>query len=277
MNKHPPPWDAGRQRFLMFLIGLLAVLLPPLSAHADIDGHGPDAWRVVGVAENDVLNARMGPGADYPVIETFAHDARSLKQITCVPYYTPAHYFKLSEAEHEALPARWCLMQTADLGKAGWVAQRYLKPDYTASAPIANTSESATPGSDALIMRARDLVRTLYEWAEQAPAGGRHPLDPAHAGQFFSVGVVEAMKARPPGASPLYGAQDFDGSVSDPFPDPEQPMLRGMITLHVDIVNFGQPRRVTFRLRADPARPGAPLRVFRIEHEDWAFPETSSN
>ncbi|MGV0908506.1 hypothetical protein [Martelella sp. FOR1707] len=55
-------------------------------AQAEIDGSGPDAWRVTGVAPNDVLNVRMGPGTDYPVIATLAHDQRELQQITCVPF-----------------------------------------------------------------------------------------------------------------------------------------------------------------------------------------------
>ena len=48
----------------------------PFPASAEIDGHGPDAWRVTGVAADDVLNARVGPGTGYPVIDSFAHDAR---------------------------------------------------------------------------------------------------------------------------------------------------------------------------------------------------------
>lgn len=99
-------------------------------AQAQIDGHGPDAWRVIDVGVNDVLNARMGPGTNYPVIETFAHDERGLQQITCVPFYTMAHFSVMTEAELDALPPRWCLMRSADMSKAGWVAQRYLIADF---------------------------------------------------------------------------------------------------------------------------------------------------
>jgi len=41
---------------------LLSLGLFPLATRAEIDGHGPDAWRVTGVAPDDVLNAWMGPG-----------------------------------------------------------------------------------------------------------------------------------------------------------------------------------------------------------------------
>src|SRR5690606_9481160 len=59
------------------VIPLIASLFV-LPAHAEIDGHGPDAWRVTGVAAQDTLNARMGPGTSYPVIETFAQDERGM-------------------------------------------------------------------------------------------------------------------------------------------------------------------------------------------------------
>src|SRR5690554_8181383 len=74
------------------------------AAYAEIDGHGPDAWRVNGVASNDTLNVRMGPGTDYLVIERFAHNERNLQQITCVPFYNAGHYNALSQAQIAALP-----------------------------------------------------------------------------------------------------------------------------------------------------------------------------
>ncbi len=52
---------------------MLAPLLVSGPVLADADG--PDARRVVDVAPDDSLNARMGPGSDYSVIGTFDHDA----------------------------------------------------------------------------------------------------------------------------------------------------------------------------------------------------------
>ena len=249
-------------------IGLVGVWLFPSAAQAEIDGYGPDAWQVHGVAADDVLNARMGPGTEYLIIDTFDHDERGLKLVTCVPLLLMSNAQALTEAQMDALPPRWCLMRSADLSKAGWVLQRYLIEDgYDEANPTAAGPEAAA-GED-MIAQATDLVRALY--AAEA-AGGPHPLDPAHAHRYFSSEVVAHMRAHPLEADPLIGAQDFDGSIGEPTPDPDQPMLRGMITVNVDIVNFGQRHTAVFRLRADPAQPGARLRIFRIEHDGWSFP-----
>lgn len=257
----------------LLMIGMAALGLCALSpaAHAQIDGHGPDAWQVHGVVAGDVLNARMGPGVNYPVIETFAHNARGLQQITCVPFFTMAHFSEMTEAELDALPSRWCLMRSADMSKAGWMAQRYLIEDGYEPVVSPTTGANAV-SSDELIFHAQDLVRALYEAHYFAELGGPDPFDPANATNYFSSEVVAAMRAQPLEVDPLYGAQDFDGSVSEPEPDPDQPMLRGMITLKVEIVNFGRTHTAVFRLRADPTQPGAPVRIFRIEHDEWSFP-----
>ncbi len=268
----------------------LGLNLLPLAAQAEIDGHGPDAWRVTGVASDDVLNARMGPGTNYPVIETFAHNERGLEEITCVPFYTMAHFSAMTEAEREGLTPRWCLMRSADLAKAGWVAQRYLIADFDDDVLFGDEGGHDQPGkvmdvmkirpaptagtqtwsSDDLVDYARGLVETLYEYDD--PALGQSPLDPGVRNVFFSNDFVAALQAHPPGADLLFGAQDFEGSISKPVPDPEQPMFRGMITINVEVENFGQTHTAVFRLRGDTTRPEAPLRIFRIEHDGWSYP-----
>lgn len=270
----------------------VAVALPFFAsvAQAQIDGHGPDAWRVIDVGANDMLNARMGPGTNYPVIETFAHDERNLQQITCVPFYTMAHFSAMTEAQIEALPPRWCLMRSADMSKAGWVAQRYLIADFDDEVLFgdsgaydepdevvdvekilpAPTAGSQAWSSDELIEHARGLVAALYEYDD--PTRGVSHLDPAAPDVFFSTEFRDALRSRPPGADLLIGAQDFQGSVSEPVPDPDQPMFRGMITINVEVKNFGQTHTAIFRLRGDTTRPDAPLRIFRIEHDGWSYP-----
>jgi len=256
----------------------LALSLFMSASHAEIDGHGPDAWRVTGVAPNDVLNVRMGPSTSYPVIEAFAHDERGLEEITCVPFYSPAHFMAMTEAEIAALPPRWCLMRSADMRKAGWVAQRFLTADFgdhrgegvDLGLPPAPTAGPQAWSSDALIDHARDLVAALYRHDD--PVQGQSPLVPNVRNAFFSSDFIAALDARPPGADLLTGAQNFEGTVSVPKPDPDQPMFRGMITITVDVVNFGQAHTVVFRLRGDTTRPNAPLRIFRIEHDGWSFP-----
>lgn len=256
-----------------------------LPARAEIDGHGPDAWRVTGVSADDRLNARMGPGTNYPVIETFAHDERGMQQVTCVPFYTPAHYQRMTPAEIEALPARWCLMRSASLSKAGWVAQRFITPDDAVAAPRRTQSPVAvfstksdqdtgsSPSGDAMIDAAQQIVRDLYDAQARADHGqGPDPLQGRSAARYFTSDIVALLQSGGFGAHPLYGAQDFDGRVTRIAPDPVQPMLRGMIAIIADFTNFGAPQRAVFYLRADTEGQGAPLRIFRVEHDGWSYP-----
>lgn len=250
-------------------IGAIALGMIASCAQADIDGHGPDAWRVSGVASNDVLNARMGPGTNYPVIDTFAHNERNMQQITCVPFYTAQQYGAMTQAQVKALPPRWCLMRDEPKVKAGWVAQRYITPEG-----LTPVTSSKQPVADRdVIAESVDLVRALYENYDVAnSAGQRGPLGPRQAGGYFTDDIVRLLNSGTIGAHPLYGAQDFDGTVDEPVPDPSQPMLRGTVFVNVGLTNFGQPQRAVFLLRADPTKPGAPMRIFRVEHEGWSYP-----
>ncbi|MGB3387427.1 MAG: hypothetical protein WBA88_05530 [Pseudaminobacter sp.] len=267
------------------LIAAFAVVAVASSAQAEIDGHGPDAWRVTGVSANDVLNARMGPGTSYRVIETFAHNERGMQQITCVPFYTAAHYTAMSDAQIRALPPRWCLMRNRSMSKAGWVAQRFITPDQTDAAPDRDARPAVKPASELRpapsaatpdidpIAQAQDLVREIYEREFLAEGGGAaSAFDPSVAHNYFTEDIVAWLASGDIGAHPLYGAQDFDGTLGEPMPDPDQSMLRGMITINVDFTNFGQRQRAVFYLRADPTKPGAPLRIFRVEHDGWSYP-----
>ncbi|MFC0246661.1 hypothetical protein ACFOLL_13960 [Falsochrobactrum ovis] len=251
-----------------------------LTAQAEIDGHGPDAWRVKGVSANDVLNARMGPGTNYPVIDTFAHNERNMQQITCVPFYTAAHYMAMTQTQIKALPPRWCLMRNKAMSKAGWVAQNYITPEGEESGSVM-VSHQKPQEPDPYILKkgidpvaqAQDLVREVYEREFQSENSVLpSAFDPTVARNYFTDDIVAWLASGNIGAHPLYGAQDFDGAISDPMPDPQQPMLRGMITINVDFTNFGKKQRAVFFLRADPSKPGAPLRIFRVEHDGWSYP-----
>lgn len=236
-------------------------------AHADIDGHGPDAWRVTGVAADDMLNARMGPGTEYKVIEHFAPDERGMQQVTCVPFYTLAHYSSMTEAERDALPARWCLMRSEDLTKAGWVAQRFITPDNVemVADPVDDVS------GDPLIMGAADLVRDLYRSFGNMRSEADNPFSAANAHRYFFADLVPQVQGH--GADLLYDAQDFDGEVTRIAPDPDQPMFRGMITIIAEFTNFGRSKQAIFHLRADTDQPDAPFRIFSIGHDEWGFPD----
>lgn len=248
-------------------IAVVALILMAPGAQADLDGHGPDSWRVTGVAANDRLNARMGPGTKYKVIETFAPDERGLEQITCVPYYALRHYMEMNEAQIKALPPRWCLMRGADMQRAGWVAQRFIAPDDAEAVP----PELPDRFGDPLIDDAQSLVRNLYDAFEQQRTQADNPFMRPEADKYFFADVIPYMSGH--GADVLYDSQDFQGEVIRIAPDPDQPMLRGMITINVDFTNWGQKYRAVFRLRADTARLEAPFRIFRVEFGERSYPE----
>ncbi|MHA6688901.1 SH3 domain-containing protein [Devosia sp. A449] len=267
-----------------FKAALAVVFLGAMApaAHAEIDGHGPDSWRVTNVRVGEVLNARMGPGTNYPVIETFADYERGLQQITCVPFYTAAHFMAMSETEIASLPQRWCLMRDAAMRKAGWVAQHYITPDNAETLTVTPaTAPAAPPATEPYapdpnidpVDQATDLVREIYERQFQSENSNLpSAFDPSVSHHYFTNDIVAWLASGDIGAHPLYGAQDFDGAIGEPTPDPDQPMFRGMITINVDFTNFGQPQRAVFYLRADTERARAPLRVFRIEHDGWSLP-----
>lgn len=256
----------------------LAMAVFATSAQAEIDGHGPDGWRVTGVSANDTLNMRMGPGTTYPVIEQLAHNTRDLQQITCVPFYNAGHYSALTQAQIAALPQRWCLMRTAAMDKAGWVSARFVTPEGQVSIQDARRTPPAQRQSyadgDPLIAQAVEMVREIYDWDAVILPGDTMggPLNPTVAHTYFTDEIVALLASGGLGAHPLYGAQDFDGHVSEPQPDPDSPMYRGMITINVDFVNFGQPQRAIFSLRSDTTKPGAPLRIFNVQHHGWSYP-----
>lgn len=137
-------------------IAIVAVIAAARVTSAQTNGHGPDSWHVTGVAADDVLNVRMGPGTEYPVIEKFAPDGRGLERITCVPFYTLRHLKKMTDAQVQALPATWCLMRDAKMERAGWVAQRFITADNAAPA-LPETSDQSNKGDPLGRLSARFL------------------------------------------------------------------------------------------------------------------------
>lgn len=250
----------------------LALAVP--AARAEIDGHGPDAWRVTGVAANDVLNMRMGPGTEYPVIDSLAPNARGLEQITCVPLLTPSIYHRLNETQRAALPQRWCLMRTPDFAKAGWVAQRFIMED--------GLEEISGPGAglgadiplktigDPLIDDAAALVHDLYVDFAASDSQADNPFAATNVGRYFLANMAADLRGH--GTDLLYGGQDFQGDVTRIAPDADKPMFRGTIKVNADFTNFGREDSIAFYLRADTDQPAAPFRIFYIEHDNWSFP-----
>lgn len=258
-------------------LALALTLAAPLAA--EIDGHGPDAWQVTGVAADDVLNARMGPGTQYRVIDRFAPGERGLLQVTCVPLVPMAVHTRLTAAERAALPPRWCLMRSADYARAGWVNAAYLEvdgslpagSDAAAAAPVATGAiavDLAAAAGDGDLQDALMLVAGLYTAFETAGGTADHPFY-GRAPEFFSSWVQPNLAGH--GADVLYDAQDFDGQVLRVYPDAAQPHIQGFMTVHVDLVNFGRRSTVTYNLRRDTGQPGAPVRIIRVGHPGWEF------
>ncbi|WP_026758789.1 SH3 domain-containing protein [Sediminimonas qiaohouensis] len=244
------------------IIAALIVFAAPMPALAQMDGHGPDAWMVSGVASDDTLNVRTGPGTDHLVIGTFAHDATGLRMITCVPYLPRRIYHALSDSQRADLPPRWCLMESAESGVSGWVSAHYLAEDTSA----------AQTQMDPLVARGVALVRRLYDQRQRAQRGETAgPLAPPAARDYFFADLVARLSG-PVGADPLFGTQDADVEGLRIRPAPERAMHRGLVTVHAKFRNFGQPQTAIFRLRVDPALDPPALRIMRIEHQGWSFP-----
>lgn len=251
-----------RIRTLNRKLGLLAAMVAAVCVAGPVaaDADGPDAWRVVDVAPDDSLNARMGPGTDYMVIGTFAHDARGLIQITCVPLLSAGIYHSLTEAERQSLPPRWCLMQSPDFSVKGWVSQRYIEGDQGAA---------DSPDDDPVLRMAQERVEALYQDYMRSldDAAVTSPLHDDRAERFFTEELARSLANHDIGADPLFDAQDTNITDLQVALDPEQPMFRGMITVNADFRNFGRAQRAVVRLRVENGSP----RIIRIEHDGWSF------
>lgn len=142
----------------------------------------------------------------------------------------------------------------------------------SSSGPSARDPYAPSPDRDP-INQAQDLVREVYERQFQSENSSLpSAFDPSTACRYFTHDIVQWLTSSKVDAHPLYGAQDFDGAVGEPTPDPDHPMLRGMITINVDFTNFGHRQRAVFYIRPDTDKPDAPLRIFRVEHDGWSYP-----
>jgi len=107
------------------LLVIVCLLAQPGQALAEADG--PDYYRVVNVAENDVLNIRAQPTAKAPKIGEIPAGADCVRNLGCRGGLTLHEFSTLSEAqkaERLRQNPRWC--QVEYRGISGWVAGRYL-------------------------------------------------------------------------------------------------------------------------------------------------------
>ena len=247
------------------MIGMIA-MLGAGAAQAQLDGHGPDAWQVIDVAADDVLNLRMGPGTRYPIIGEFAPDETGLIQITCVPFMTYEQGMNLSPSSRAQLdlPPRWCLMRSADSRRKGWVSARFLAED---DSPAGANHSQPDADSEEVAVRLVERLYTLHELALRGQA--LSPLERPRARDFFFLDDVRLIVDHPAGADPLFDAQDVD--ITD-FAFTLESHFRGLIGVTASFRNFGRPQSVGFSLRQDTRQEGAPVRIMEITHSDWSFP-----
>jgi uncharacterized protein YraI len=104
---------------------LLVLLAASRAALADADG--PDYFRVVNVAANDVLNIRAEPSARSARLGSIPPGADCVRNLGCRGGLSLAEFTELNEAERAARlrqNPRWCRVEYQ--GITGWVAGRYL-------------------------------------------------------------------------------------------------------------------------------------------------------
>jgi len=109
----------------LMVLAALALVLAPAAVLAEADG--PDFYRVVGVAEGDVLNIRAEPGAAAEKIGEIPAGASCVRNLGCQGGLSFEEFTSLSESEKaERLKQnpRWCRIEHQ--GVTGWVAGRYL-------------------------------------------------------------------------------------------------------------------------------------------------------
>ncbi len=109
------------------ILAAVFLMLAPTLAHAVADG--PDAYRVVGVAADDVLNIRSGPSVRFDIVGTVPHDGRGLENLAeCTPKLPVDTLVEMSSKDLKALRQRtWC--RIGYRGVTGWVAARFLAED----------------------------------------------------------------------------------------------------------------------------------------------------
>ena len=111
----------------MLIVGV-AVFLGWASHPVDnavAEASGPDFFKVVGVAANDVLNIRAEAGADHAKIGEIPPDADGIRNMGCIGGLSFVEWAEASESERStAAKKRWCKVKY--IGIEGWVAGRFL-------------------------------------------------------------------------------------------------------------------------------------------------------
>ena len=104
---------------------LAAMLLLAAGASAQ---DPPKFFAVTGVPADDVLNLRDVPHGDSRKLGAIPPDARGLRSFGCLrPEPSLDRWMTMTDEEKRNAKLEWCRVEY--LGKQGWVAARFLKPD----------------------------------------------------------------------------------------------------------------------------------------------------
>lgn len=145
----------------------------PLPGGGASPGGGSDIVRVTGLAANDVLNVRSGPGTDFRIIGALANGDR-VRQLRC---QTPAR-------------TTWCEIEMlTDMRERGWVSARYLTGGGAqggAATQLPSPPSVAGAGQTTTMTVRFPPGATGTEFSEQlAPGATRRYILNARARQFL--------------------------------------------------------------------------------------------
>ena len=131
------------------------------------EASGPDYYRVVDVASDDVLNMRLGPSADHPVVFELPYDANGVANLGCTGGLALEEWTEATQEEREASKKRrWCLVGYDRT--VGWVAGRFLAegraPElFRAGAPMKGLAGSEWRGTWLLDDRLEHEVTVAFQ------------------------------------------------------------------------------------------------------------------
>lgn len=157
------------------LLGMILMIAAPAPSLADASG--PDFFRVVDVAADDVLNIRAAASASSDKIGSIPHDADGIRNMGCEGGMSYAQWAQASKAEREAAShRRWCRISYK--GVEGWAAGRFLgegstprKAALSPSFDCARAEGAAEQGicADPRLTRLDNELARLYHLAVNGP------------------------------------------------------------------------------------------------------------
>lgn len=109
-------------RVIAFVVGFMALSTSSVWSCAD----GPDHYRIHGVASNDSLNVRSGPGLGFSVIGELPYNAEGVQSLDQVPVHLCDGNVPLNSFEKSN---RWSKISwsSSERDIFGWVKSRFLR------------------------------------------------------------------------------------------------------------------------------------------------------